>query len=92
MEWYDRDTAQPFKGVRMAIAQTFPGTQGPYRIDVVPQNPNFYALASLPTPGPVAANSPHTLVGDTSSIPAVEVQQGWPFARPAETPAFIDEP
>jgi hypothetical protein len=73
-------------------AQNLPGLQGPYRIDVVPQNPTFAALPDYPKPHTAAANSPHTLVGDTSSIPAVEVQEGWAFARPAESPAFIDEP
>jgi hypothetical protein len=59
---------------------------GPYRIDLVPQNPTFNfigndAVAALP------ANAPFTLVGDTSNSgqTGLEVTQGWMHVRPAET-------
>jgi hypothetical protein len=71
-------------------AQNLPGTSGPYRIDVNPQNPTFYALADLPKPHTSAANSPFTLIGDTSTA-AIEVRQGWPFAAPKEDPDEIVE-
>jgi hypothetical protein len=59
---------------------------GPYRIDLTPQSPTFYALGHDPQPATIPAHSPNTLVGDTSTT-QIEVELGWAFQRPAETPA-----
>jgi hypothetical protein len=64
---------------------------GPYRIDVTPQAPTFYALPGPTAPDATPSSAPFSLVGDTSTA-QIEVTQGWPHVRPAETPARVVTP
>lgn len=73
-------------------AQNKPGNNGPFRIDVNPQDPAYYKLPDQARPAATSANVPAAdspLIGDTSQAPisGLEVTQGWPHARPAEDPA-----
>jgi hypothetical protein len=77
----------------MAVAQVFPGViGGPYRVDVLPQNPNFYTLGTVPQPSESTSGSPYTPVGDFSSVAQGEItSMQVPILRPNESPAGVDE-